>query len=126
MRPAAPLIALVENDLPTNRAFVRLLRAHGLRVEAFGSAEELLERADFHVEPLDCILLDVDLGGMSGLALRERLLALGCTTPVIFITGSDDPSVRDRAHALGCRAFLYKPVKAEILIASIAVAIAHR
>lgn len=38
MRPAAPLIALVENDLPTNCAFVRLLQAHGLRVEAFASA----------------------------------------------------------------------------------------
>lgn len=63
---------------------------------------------------------------MSGLALRAHLLSLGSTTPVIFITGSDDPTVRARAHALGCRAFLYKPVKAEILIASIAVAIAQR
>lgn len=114
-------IALVENDLPTNRAFARLLRAHGFTVETYLSAELLLSRS----EPwaLDCLLLDIDLDGMSGLDLQLHLLQHGDPTPVVFITGRDDPDARLRAEKLGCRGFLFKPVKSLDLVDAIALAI---
>ena len=124
MSPSSPRIALVENDLPTNRAFARLLRAHGFQVEAFVSAELLLARPGKAV--IDCMLLDIDLDGMSGLDLQDQLQRQGDSTPIIFVTGRDDPGACARAHQLGCRAFLYKPVKADLLVAAIAKAIASQ
>jgi FixJ family two-component response regulator len=122
MSSQPPVIALVENDLPTNRAFARLLRAHGFKVEAFGSAEQLLARAP---EPaVHCLLLDVDLDGMSGLELQQQLRDQLVATPIIFITGRDDLSVRARAFEAGCSQFLSKPVESHVLVAAIRSAIA--
>lgn len=117
-----PRIALVENDLPTNRALARLLRAHGFAVEAFASAELLLARPGNDV--LDCLLLDIDLDGMSGLDLQATLARQGDTTPIVFITGRDHPDARARAGRLGCSGFLCKPVRSEVLVDAIASAIA--
>lgn len=114
------LIALVENDLPTNRAFARLLRAHGFTVETFVSAELLLARRERAA--LDCLLLDIDLDGMSGLDLQQHLQRHGDPTPVVFITGRDDPEARARALRRGC-GLLYKPVQALELVDAIAMAI---
>lgn len=120
MNHASHRIALVENDLPTNRAFARLLRAHGFTVETFASAELLLERGGGAV--LDCLLLDIDLGGMSGLDLQQHLQRHGDATPVVFITGRDDPDARSRAMRRGC-GFLAKPVQAQVLVDAIDAAI---
>jgi len=117
-----PRIALVENDLPTNRALARLLRAHGFAVEAFESAELLLARPAS--DALDCLLLDIDLDGMSGLDLQATLARQGDTTPIVFITGRDHPDARARAGRLGCSGFLCKPVRSEVLVDAIASAIA--
>lgn len=122
MNPDPHRIALVENDLPTNRAFARLLRAHGFTVEAYLSAELLLARSE--PSALACLLLDIDLDGMSGLELQSHLQQHGDRTPVIFVTGRDDPAARACAELLGCSAFLHKPVKALDLVDAIAIAIA--
>ena len=122
MSSHSPVIALVENDLPTNRAFARLLRAHGFTVEAYASAELLLARAP---QPaIDCLLLDVDLDGMSGLELQQLLRERLVPTPIIFLTGRDEPGVRAKAFEAGCAKFLSKPVEAHVLVASIQAAIA--
>jgi FixJ family two-component response regulator len=122
MTPPSPVVALVENDLPTNRAFARLLRAHGFTVETFGSAESLLARTSMAV--VDCMLLDIDLDGMSGLDLQQQLQRQGVSVPVIFVTGCDDPAARLRAQQLGCSGFLNKPVEAQVLVDAIGAAIA--
>ncbi len=122
MKPASHVIALVENDLPTNRAFARLLRAHGFTVEAFASAELLL--ASGSLDGADCLLLDIDLDGMSGLDLQQYLARQSITVPVIFITGRDDLGIRTRAQQQGCHAFLTKPVKSQMLVEAIASATA--
>jgi len=123
MSPSLPVIALVENDVPTNRAFARLLRAHGYAVEAFTSAELLLSRTT--PGTLGCILLDIDLDGMSGLELQQVLRAQHIAVPIIFITGRDDPGARIAAQARGCSGFLHKPVKAHVLVEAIESAIAN-
>lgn len=121
MSPHSQLIALVENDLPANRAFARLLRAHGFTVEAYLSAELLLARSS--AARIDCLLLDVDLDGMSGLELQQRLRASHSPVPIVFITGRDDPAARARAYDGGCLRFLCKPVESHILVEAIDAAI---
>jgi FixJ family two-component response regulator len=124
MNPTMPVIALVENDLPANRAFARLLRAHGFTVEAFLSAELLLSRKS--ATSIDCLLLDVDLDGMSGIELQQLLRERRDATPIIFITGRDDPGARARAIEGGCSDFLCKPVQARVLVDAIGSAMAAR
>lgn len=119
-----PVIALVENDLPTNRAFARLLRISGFTVETFLSAEAFLERID-SVRPA-CVLIDVDLDGMSGLELQSHLKKRHGDIALIVITGRADADTFRQAHALGCSSFLYKPVRAQILIEAIARALSIR
>ena len=123
MSAPSPVIALVENDLPTNRAFARLLRAHGFAVETYLSAELLLAREA--CAPLACLLLDIDLDGMSGLALQQHLQQQGNAVPIIFVTGRDDPAARQKAFEAGCSAFLHKPVKGQVLVEAIGAAIGH-
>jgi FixJ family two-component response regulator len=112
-----PVIALVENDLPANRAFVRLLRAYGYTVEPYDSAEAFLARGTGG-NP-DCMLLDIDLDGMSGLDLLQQLRVQADPLPVVFLTGRLDPATRSKAGALGCSAFLQKPVEGHQLVAAI-------
>lgn len=119
-----PVIALVENDLPTNRAFARLLRISGFSVETFLCAETFLERID-SVRPA-CVLIDVDLDGMSGLELQSHLQQRHGDMPLIVITGRADPDTSQRAHALGCSSFLNKPVRAQALVEAIVRALSIR
>jgi FixJ family two-component response regulator len=104
--PAPLLIAIVDDDDLQCRSLGRLVRRAGFRALAFQSAEDFLaapERAS-----CKCLLLDVHLGGMSGVALRRRLLAQGDRTPVIYITGRDDPAGRSEALSIGCAGFFLK------------------
>ena len=63
------------------------------------------------------LLLDVHLGGMSGLDLQRRLRNEGSTIPVIIITAFDDARSREQAERLGCVAYLRKPCEAETILA---------
>jgi FixJ family two-component response regulator len=109
-------VALVENDVSLNRAYSRVLRAHGWTVDSYLSAEALLAAGP--VAP-DCLVLDIDLGGMSGLALHAYLRAAHNAVPVIFITGGENPGAEAQAWAGGCRGFLRKPFSAVQLQAAI-------
>jgi FixJ family two-component response regulator len=62
-----------------------------------------------------CILLDIDLGDVSGIEVAQRLKAENVSTPIIFMTGNDHPAVREAAHRSGCLAFLTKPFSAAAL-----------
>jgi FixJ family two-component response regulator len=120
MPSRSPLIALVENDLPANRAFTRLLRAYGYAVEPHLSAESFLARTA--PEQPDCLLLDIDLDGMSGLELLQQLREQDIATPAVFLTGRPDPGAQARARALGCHDFLQKPIEGHRLVAAIELA----
>jgi len=111
------VIAIVDDDPGTLDALRNLLEAHGFDVRAFNSAEAFLEGDA--VKQVDCLLLDIDLGGISGIELRQRLKASGSSLPVIFITGLDDATIREQALRVGCVAFLQKPVIARELIDAI-------
>ena len=113
---AIPIVAVVEDDAPLRRAIGRLLRAGGFEPLLFESAEAYIEAAP---RPR-CLVLDVNLSGMSGLELQKSLRASGCQTPVIVITAEHDPSIRERALQNGCIEFFLKPLDGNLLIDTIA------
>ncbi len=89
-------IAIVDDDASLCNAMERLLRAAGFQSFTYPSAEAFLQD-EGNVRP-DCILLDIQLGGMSGFELQSLLAASGSTIPVIFITAYDDPETRAQAR----------------------------
>jgi len=120
--PAAPrTVAIVDDDAELLKGLERLLNAHGLGTRAFPSAEAFLA-TDSEIG-IDCVLLDVHLGGMSGIALRRALSAAGSRLPVIFMTAFDDEATRQQAQAAGCVAYLRKPFPGRALIEAIAQAV---
>lgn len=110
-------VAVVDDDESLCRSLARLLRAAGIQPITYASAEAFL--ADTKQPTFDCLLLDIRLGGMSGLELAQRLAASGSGTPVIFITAQDEPEIRSQALQTGCVAYLRKTDSAETLLAAI-------
>jgi len=85
---AKPYVAVVEDDGSLCRSLSRLLEASGYHPVGYHSAEEFL--ADSNRPIFQCLVLDIQLGGISGLELNERLAASGSTTPVIFLTALEN------------------------------------
>jgi FixJ family two-component response regulator len=116
----APLqrrIAVVDDDLGVRQALDRLLRSAGYRVTAFASAEEFLAKGRSIM--VDCLVLDVHLGGMTGFELEERLNADGIGLPVVLMTAHDDSSVRLRLQQSHAGAVLQKPFEDDALLGAI-------
>ncbi len=107
MSTSTPIyVAVIDDDESLCRSLGRLLRATGMQPITYASAEAFL--ADTRRPRFDCLVLDVQLGGMSGIALAQRLVAEGGHSPFIFITAHDDPETRAGAHATGCAAYFRK------------------
>jgi len=115
------VVAVIDDDTAMLKAIERLLRAKGFDVEAFASAEAFLEVAG--ASKATCFVLDIHLGGMSGIELRRRLITSGAELPIIFITALGDETTRKEAMEAGCVAFLRKPFLAESLVGAIDKAI---
>ena len=120
--PAPLRIALVEDDESLSRSVGRLLRASGAQTQAYATAEAFLQ--DPARLAFDCLVLDVQLGGMTGLELQRRLREAGEQTPVVFLTGQIEPEIREQAHADGCVAFVRKTDPDLTLLTTIRHAIA--
>jgi FixJ family two-component response regulator len=101
------IVAVVDDDPSMLRATENLLDASGFATKVFASAEEFLKQGG--AAQVDYLLLDIHLGGISGIELRRRLKASGSTLPVIFMTALEDEAARDEALRAGCVAFLRKP-----------------
>ena len=112
-----PLIAVVDDDESVCRALKRLVRSLKMEAETFSSGQEFVDLVEampsFHP---DCLILDVQMTGMNGLDVQERLIQSGDPIPIIFITAHDEVAVREKALARGAVAFLRKPFKDELLI----------
>jgi FixJ family two-component response regulator len=114
-----PLVVVVEDDPGSRKTLARVLRAGGYQTATFGSAEEYLSSDEYRSSPRQPpvgMLLDVHLGGMSGLDLQRRLWNEGSPIPVIIITAFDDARSREQAERLGCVAYLRKPCEAETIL----------
>ena len=108
-------VTVIDDDPTMLKAIERLLRIKGFDVETFASAEEFLAGTG----KASCLILDIHLGGMSGIELRRRLVASGAGPPTIFITAVDDEDTRKAATNAGCVAYLPKPFLASLLIGAI-------
>jgi FixJ family two-component response regulator len=119
-----PLIAIVDDDESVRRAIKRLVRSLGMDADMFTSGQEFAELME--AMPLlqaDCVILDVQMPGLSGLEVQERLAKSHSRLPVIFITAHDDLGLRERALAAGAVAFLRKPFNDELLIRTLRAAL---
>jgi FixJ family two-component response regulator len=101
------MICIIDDDASLLRALQRLLVADGRVVRTFPSAEAFLEAE--HRERVECLILDVHLGGLSGFQLHEKLTAAGARIPAIIITAHDDPRTREMAKRTGIVEYLRKP-----------------
>ena len=109
------VVALVDDDASLLRSLERALVAYAYRVKTFTSAEQYLEGVE--VGEVTCAVLDVQLGeGRSGLDLGAQIAQGRPATPIVFMSGTDDPEVRQRAAEIGCIAFLDKPFSASRLV----------
>jgi FixJ family two-component response regulator len=118
--PGATVVAVIEDDSSFRRALRRLLGLRGFLTEGFASAEEFLQSPETAAE---CLVLDIHLGGMSGLELQAALAANSVPLPIIFITAFDNPSTQERARKAGAAAYLQKPFDDQTLINAIEKAV---
>ncbi len=114
-------VAVVDDDESLCRSFSRLLRAARFQPITYPSAEAFL--ADAKHPRFDCLVLDIQLEGMSGLELSQRLATVKDGIPIIFITAHDDPKVRAQAEAIGCAGYFRKTDSGADVLAAIRRAI---
>lgn len=112
-----PTLVLVEDDKDVGRSLTRFLCMHGYGVRAFESAEACLAG----ICPADGAIIDINLPGMSGFELDERLSREGRAIPTVFITAHDEPGPAPRS-----RIILQKPLDAQSLLNAIEHALATR
>ena len=109
------VISIVDDDEAVRESMGELIRSFGYVVATFSSAEEYLHSDHFHTT--SCLVTDVQMPGMTGVDLQERLIACGCKTRIIFMTAYRNEKLRTRAMSSGAIGFLHKPFSDGCLIA---------
>jgi len=112
-----PIISIVDDDDSIRVAAGDLVTSLGFVALTFASAEAFLQSGD--ATRTSCLITDIQLPGMSGLDLQDRLRAEGYRLPIIVITAFPEPKLKRRAEAAGAVAFLVKPFDGRELIARI-------
>ena len=110
----APLISIVDDDESVREATKSLVRSLGYMVQTFESAEDFLNSE--HRHHTSCVIADVQMPGLSGVELQDRLIAEGQRLPMIFMTAFPEDRIRAHALAAGAFGFLIKPFKEDHLI----------
>ena len=118
----APLVFVVDDNLSVRKSLSRLLALAGYTVEAFASAREFLARE--RSEGPCCLVLDVQMPGLTGIEMQEALAAAGRRMSIVFVTGHVDVPTSVRAMKGGAVDLLTKPIDREELLAAIARAVA--
>ncbi len=119
----SPTVFLVDDQPSVLTALSRLLDSAGYQVQAFSSAQDFLDGGNG--ERPGCLVLDLAMPEMGGLALQQQLAAYASVLPVIFLTGNGDLDSGIQAMKLGATDFLTKPVDDERLLAAIELALAR-
>jgi len=119
--PEAVIIAIVDDDPSVRKGLQRLIRSAGWKAEIFASAQEFLHRS--RAESPNCVLLDLQLPGLSGLDLQKRMVEVGLEIPIVFLTGHGDIPASVQAMKAGAVQFLTKPVDEQALLHAIEEAV---
>ena len=118
------VIAIIDDDASVREALARLVRSLGYGAAVFASAEEYLRSS--RVSSSACLITDLNMPGMNGADLQDRLIADGHRTPIIFMTAYFEDEVRARLLDAGASGFLRKPFDDESLIRCIDKALEGR
>jgi FixJ family two-component response regulator len=119
-----PLISIVDDDEAVREATKSLIRSLGYQAETFGSAEEFL--AWTQIDATDCLITDVQMPGLSGMDLQDRLNSTGREMPTIFVTAYPDAKLEKQALRGGAIAYLRKPIEENHLLEHIDTALKRR
>ena len=111
------VIAVVDDEEGVRKALRRLLLATNMDGRTFETGEAFLDSLAT-VTP-DCVVLDLQMPGLTGLDVLERLAASGAQLPTVVITAYDEPGSRERCLASGALAYLRKPLDEHILLDTI-------
>ncbi len=123
MMPSPPTVFVVDDDLSFLRSLSRLLRASGFRVVIHNSAQEFL--AMLKPDEAGCVVTDLMMPGMDGMALQEALRKAGSLLPIVFLTGHGDIPTTVQAMRGGAEDFLTKHAPKADLIAAVNRALAR-
>jgi len=123
MNENAPLVCVIDDEPSIRKGLSNLFRSVGLKVRTFASAQEFLTYQPR--ESLSCLVLDVQLPGISGLDLQQELANGAAQIPIIFLTGYGDIPMTVRAIKAGAIEFLTKPFRDEDLLNAVDQAIKH-
>src|SRR6201993_4761481 len=123
MNEKNPFVFVVDDDASIRESLKDLIESAGLNVQTFASAQEFL--ASPRSDAASCLLLDVQLPGLSGLDLQQELAKGDVQIPIIFITGHGDIPMSVRAMKAGALEFLTKPFKEEDLLEAVQQGIAR-
>jgi FixJ family two-component response regulator len=116
-------VAIVDDEESVRRALVRLLRAANLDAEAFPSGEAFLNSLE-KFKP-DCVVLDLQMPGLTGRDVQRRLINMRINLPVILITAHDDVVTQQQSLSDGAANYLRKPLRGDVLVRSINESIAR-
>jgi signal transduction histidine kinase len=123
MNDKEPLVYVVDDDSSAREGVARLIRSAGLLTKTFASAEEFLAAPRLKLP--SCLVLDVNLPGVSGFDLQHELAKSGSQLPIVFITGHGDIPMAVRALKAGAANFLTKPFDAENLLNTVRQSISY-
>jgi len=118
------MISIVDDDKSVREAAKTLVRSLGYSAATFASAEEFLNSG--RLDETACLIVDVQMPGMSGADLQNHLTAKGDCTPVIFVTAFSERGLREHVLRAGAVGFLSKPFREDNLIACLDKALALR
>jgi FixJ family two-component response regulator len=113
------MVFVIDDDISMRRALTNLFESVGLKVEAFGSAPELMKTR--LPEVASCLVLDIRLPGLSGLDLQSELAKATIHIPIIFITGHGDIPMTVRAMKAGAVEFLPKPFRDQDMLDAVQI-----
>ncbi|HET9716077.1 MAG TPA: response regulator [Pseudolabrys sp.] len=114
-------IAVIDDDPEMRCSLATFLHAFGYRAETYDSARTFLVCAS--TCKANCLVIDINLGDMTGIELAHQLLAGGLKWPIIFMSGLNNAAVRNQAQAIDSIAFLQKPFRTQDLIEAIKKAV---
>lgn len=116
------LVSIVDDDEYVREALPDLLRSFGLEAEPFSSSTELLASAS--LDRTGCLVLDVNMPGMTGPELQQELARRRYDIPIVFISANADEDLGPKLMGCGANAFLKKPFSEAVLIGAVNDALA--
>jgi FixJ family two-component response regulator len=118
MTQASPWVAIVDDDPSVLTALARLLKTRALKTRTYTSAQDFLAAMSASGLP-ECLIVDLQMPGMTGLELQHHLTRLGIQIPTIVITAHNEADMRERCRSAGAERFLLKPLQDTTLLDAI-------